>query len=391
MTQNDLSKEMTAHPLDDYFKSFDQEMTSQSQVQALETSSELDKHLSEQDRQKINSLSAQIEPLNHESLLKFGANAQTQLSTFSHQMLNEIQSKDVGPIGDTLEQLMKKLKEVDPESLSQKDDSFLKKIFKRSKNSMQQLFSRMQSVSAQVDRISIELDKNKSLLVKDIQMLDGLYQQNKDYFDILNLYIQAGEQKKKEIEKELLPQMREEAKGTSDQMKVQEVADMEQFLDRLDKRIYDLKLSRQISLQSAPQIRMIQNVSRALAEKIQSSILTSIPLWKNQMAIALTLQRQHKAAIAQKQVTDTTNEMLLRNSEMLRQNANIAAQENERGIVDIETLKTTQDNIIQTIEETLQIQEEGRQKRHQAEADLKLLESDLKERLTTAKVQRNQQ
>ena len=136
---------------------------------------------------------------------------------------------------------------------------------------------------------------------------------------------------------------------------------------------------------------MIQNVSRALAEKIQSSILTSIPLWKNQMAIALTLQRQHKAAIAQKQVTDTTNEMLLRNSEMLRQNANIAAQENERGIVDIETLKTTQDNIIQTIEETLQIQEEGRQKRQQAEADLKLLESDLKERLTTAKVQRNQQ
>ncbi len=391
MTQNDLSKEMTAHPLDDYFKSFDQEMTSQSQVQALETSSELDKHLSEQDRQKINSLSAQIEPLNHESLLKFGANAQTQLSTFSHQMLNEIQSKDVGPIGDTLEQLMKKLKEVDPESLSQKDDSFLKKIFKRSKNSMQQLFSRMQSVSAQVDRISIELDKNKSLLVKDIQMLDGLYQQNKDYFDILNLYIQAGEQKKKEIEQELLPQMREEAKGTSDQMKVQEVADMEQFLDRLDKRIYDLKLSRQISLQSAPQIRMIQNVSRALAEKIQSSILTSIPLWKNQMAIALTLQRQHKAAIAQKQVTDTTNEMLLRNSEMLRQNANIAAQENERGIVDIETLKTTQDNIIQTIEETLQIQEEGRQKRQQAEADLKLLESDLKERLTTAKVQRKQQ
>ncbi len=391
MTQNDLSKEMTAHPLDDYFKSFDQEMTSQSQVQALETSSELDKHLSEQDRQKINSLSAQIEPLNHESLLKFGANAQTQLSTFSHQMLNEIQSKDVGPIGDTLEQLMKKLKEVDPESLSQKDDSFLKKIFKRSKNSMQQLFSRMQSVSAQVDRISIELDKNKSLLVKDIQMLDGLYQQNKDYFDILNLYIQAGEQKKKEIEQELLPQMREEAKGTSDQMKVQEVADMEQFLDRLDKRIYDLKLSRQISLQSAPQIRMIQNVSRALAEKIQSSILTSIPLWKNQMAIALTLQRQHKAAIAQKQVTDTTNEMLLRNSEMLRKNANIAAQENERGIVDIETLKTTQDNIIQTIEETLQIQEEGRQKRQQAEADLKLLESDLKERLTTAKVQRNQQ
>lgn len=256
---------------------------------------------------------------------------------------------------------------------------------------MQQLFSRMQSVSAQVDRISIELDKNKALLVKDIQLLDGLYQQNKDYFDVLNLYIAAAEQKKTEIEQHVLPEMRQRVKAADDQMVVQDVADMEQFVDRLEKRIYDLKLSRQISLQSAPQIRMIQNVNQALAEKIQSSILTSIPLWKNQMAIALTLQRQQKAATAQKQVTDTTNEILLRNSEMLRQNARVTAEENERGIVDIETLKTTQDNIIQTIEETLQIQQEGREKRQQAEKDLLALESDLKARLTTAKDQRDRQ
>ncbi|PWZ83817.1 toxic anion resistance protein, partial [Staphylococcus pseudintermedius] len=194
--------------------------------------------------------------------------------------------------------------------------------------------------------ISIELDKNKALLVKDIQLLDGLYQQNKDYFDVLNLYIAAAEQKKTEIEQHVLPEMRQRVKAADDQMVVQDVVDMEQFVDRLEKRIYDLKLSRQISLQSAPQIRMIQNVNQALAEKIQSSILTSIPLWKNQMAIALTLQRQQKAATAQKQVTDTTNEILLRNSEMLRQNARVTAEENERGIVDIETLKTTQDNII---------------------------------------------
>lgn len=256
---------------------------------------------------------------------------------------------------------------------------------------MQQLFSRMQSVSAQVDRISIELDKNKALLVKDIQLLDGLYHQNKDYFDVLNLYIAAAEQKKTEIEQHVLPEMRQRVKAADDQMVVQDVADMEQFVDRLEKRIYDLKLSRQISLQSAPQIRMIQNVNQALAEKIQSSILTSIPLWKNQMAIALTLQRQQKAATAQKQVTDTTNEILLRNSEMLRQNARVTAEENERGIVDIETLKTTQDNIIQTIEETLQIQQEGREKRQQAEKDLLALESDLKARLTTAKDQRDRQ
>lgn len=388
MKSNDLTNATSTHPLDAYFNDYDHPKTAT--VTEVETK-ELNEHFNDQDRQKVQSLADQIEPLNHDSLLKFGSNAQTYLSHFSHQMLDEIQSKDVGPIGETLEQLMKKLKEVNPDELSQQNDNFLKKLFKRSKNSMQQLFSRLQSVSAQVDRISIELDKNKALLVKDIQLLDGLYQQNKDYFDVLNLYIAAAEQKKTEIEQDVLPEMRQRVKAADDQMVVQDVADMEQFVDRLEKRIYDLKLSRQISLQSAPQIRMIQNVNQALAEKIQSSILTSIPLWKNQMAIALTLQRQQKAATAQKQVTDTTNEILLRNSEMLRQNARVTAEENERGIVDIETLKTTQDNIIQTIEETLQIQQEGREKRQQAEKDLLALESDLKARLTTAKDQRDRQ
>lgn len=388
MKSNDLTNATSTHPLDAYFNDYDHPKTAT--VTEVETK-ELNEHFNDQDRQKVQSLADQIEPLNHDSLLKFGSNAQTYLSHFSHQMLDEIQSKDVGPIGETLEQLMKKLKEVNPDELSQQNDNFLKKLFKRSKNSMQQLFSRMQSVSAQVDRISIELDKNKALLVKDIQLLDGLYQQNKDYFDVLNLYIAAAEQKKTEIEQDVLPEMRQRVKAADDQMVVQDVADMEQFVDRLEKRIYDLKLSRQISLQSAPQIRMIQNVNQALAEKIQSSILTSIPLWKNQMAIALTLQRQQKGATAQKQVTDTTNEILLRNSEMLRQNARVTAEENERGIVDIETLKTTQDNIIQTIEETLQIQQEGREKRQQAEKDLLALESDLKARLTTAKDQRDRQ
>ncbi|EIQ4601219.1 toxic anion resistance protein [Staphylococcus pseudintermedius] len=388
MKSNDLTNATSTHPLDAYFNDYDHPKTAT--VTEVETK-ELNEHFNDQDRQKVQSLADQIEPLNHDSLLKFGSNAQTYLSHFSHQMLDEIQSEDVGPIGETLEQLMKKLKEVNPDELSQQNDNFLKKLFKRSKNSMQQLFSRMQSVSAQVDRISIELDKNKALLVKDIQLLDGLYQQNKDYFDVLNLYIAAAEQKKTEIEQDVLPEMRQRVKAADDQMVVQDVADMEQFVDRLEKRIYDLKLSRQISLQSAPQIRMIQNVNQALAEKIQSSILTSIPLWKNQMAIALTLQRQQKAATAQKQVTDTTNEILLRNSEMLRQNARVTAEENERGIVDIETLKTTQDNIIQTIEETLQIQQEGREKRQQAEKDLLALESDLKARLTTAKDQRDRQ
>ncbi|SUK14076.1 tellurite resistance protein [Staphylococcus agnetis] len=392
MRDNDMSKVDQGHPLDHYFSSFDNndQKKTPSDPMHLEEMDEKQPQFSKQDQEKIKSLSQQIKPLDHDSLLHFGSNAQSHLSQFSHQMLSEIQSKDVGPIGDTLESLMKKLKEVNPEELSQKNDGMLKKWFKRSKNSMQQLFSRMQSVSAQVDRISVELDKNKSLLVKDIKLLDQLYTQNKDYYDVLNLYIAAAEEKKHEIVTHVLPEMRTKVQQSDNQMAVQDVADMEQFVDRLEKRIYDLQLSRQITLQSAPQIRMIQNINQALAEKIQSSILTSIPLWKNQMAIALTLQRQNKAAVAQKQVTDTTNEILLRNSEMLKQNARITAEENERGIVDIETLKTTQDNIIQTIEETLQIQAEGRQKRMQAEKDLQQLEANLRQRLGDAEKHRNQ-
>ncbi|MCS4485408.1 toxic anion resistance protein [Staphylococcus americanisciuri] len=377
-----MKQNKQSHPLEHYFESFEQGIELKEKEQTAP-------QFSEQDQQKINALAQEIEPLNNDSLLQFGSKAQSHLSGFSHQMLNDIQSKDIGTIGETLESLMKKLKEVDPEDLSQQNNSFLKRVFKRSKASLQQVFSRMQSVSAQVDRISVELDKNKSELLKDAQLLDGLYQQNKDYYDVLNLYIAAAQNKRDHLTQNVLPELRDKAKHTDNQMAVQDVADMEQFVDRLEKRIYDLQLSRQITLQSAPQIRMIQNINQALAEKIQSSILTSIPLWKNQMAIALTLNRQNKAAQAQKQVTDTTNEILIRNSEMLRQNARMTAEENERGIVDIETLKTTQDNIIHTIEETLQIQADGRQKRQQAEQDLKQLEQDLRERLTTAKSQRD--
>mgnify|MGYP001757427282 FL=1 len=183
------------------------------------------------------------------------------------------------------------------------------------------------------------------------------------------------------IQSETIPELQEKAHNSGNQMDIQAVADMEQFVDRLDKRIYDLQLSRQIAIQTAPQIRMIQNVNQALAEKIQSSILTSIPLWKNQMAIALTLMRQRNAVSAQRAVTDTTNDLLTQNASMLKQNAIETATENERGIVDIETLKTTQNDIIETIEQTLQIQQDGRQKRQAAEKELNGLENDLKQHL----------
>ena len=366
-----------SHPLDYYM---DNQSTDHHTI-----AEDLEMQLTENDKQRIKSISEQIEPLNHEGLLKYGANLQQKMSHFSHQILDDVQSKDMGPVGETLSQLMGKLKSVNPNDINPEKQSRLKRLFKRTKASINEVFSRMQSVSSQVDRITIQLDKHKGNLTKDIQLLDHLYEQNKVYFDDVSLYIAAAQRKKQEINANELPKLRQHAEQSGNQMDIQSVADMEQFVDRLDKKIYDLQLSRQIAIQTAPQIRMIQNVNQALAEKIQSSILTSIPLWKNQMAIALTLMRQKNAVTAQRAVTDTTNDLLTRNAAMLKQNAIETATENERGIVDIETLKATQNDIIETIEQTLQIQYNGRQKRQQAERELSQLENELKEHLLTMK------
>ena len=376
---NQKDQFINSHPLDDYIDHQTHDVSTQNVKQDFK------QQFNEQDLKKIDSISQQIKPLDSEGLLSFGTHLQQNMSQFSHQMLDEVQSKDVGPIGDTLNQLMSKLREVNPDDLNQDNQSKLKRLFRRTKASINEVFSRMQSVSSQVDRITIQLDKHKGNLTKDIQLLDHLYEQNKVYFDDVSLYIAAAQRKKQEINASELPKLRQHAEQTGNQMDIQNVADMEQFVDRLDKKIYDLQLSRQIAIQTAPQIRMIQNVNQALAEKIQSSILTSIPLWKNQMAIALTLMRQKNAVTAQRAVTDTTNDLLTRNAAMLKQNAIETATENERGIVDIETLKATQNDIIETIEQTLQIQYNGRQKRQQAERELSQLENELKEHLLTMK------
>ncbi|PTI37806.1 toxic anion resistance protein [Staphylococcus succinus] len=343
------------------------------------------KQFSQEDQKKIDQISGEIKPMDNDSLLNYGTQAQSSMSQFSHRILNEVKTTDVGPVGESLNGLMSKLKSVNPEELNPENQSKLKRIFRRTKASVNEVFSKMQSVSSQIDRISIELDKHKNNLTKDVEMLDELYDKNKDYFDELSIYIEAAKKKQFELQQEEIPKLREKAKASGNQMDVQAASDMEQFIDRLDKRIYDLQLSRQIAIQTAPQIRMIQNVNQALAEKIQSSILTSIPLWKNQMSIALTLMRQRSAVSAQKAVTDTTNDLLLKNSELLKQNALETATENERGVVDIETLKTTQNDIIETIEQTLRIQEQGRNKRKQAESELNNLETELQQQLLEMK------
>lgn len=337
--------------------------------------------LSEEEKQKAYTLASQIPAGNYEAILTYGANAQTELSRFSHQMLDHVQKKDIGPVGDILKDLMDKLGEMNPEELTNQKKSGIKRLFGKVSRSVQELMTKYQKLSTQIDRIGIQLEHSKRGLIEDVHMLDKLYDQNKAYFQALNVYIAAAEIKRDEILNETIPALRQKAEASSDQMAYQEVNDMAQFLDRLEKRLYDLQLSRQITIQSAPQIRMIQQTNQTLAEKIQSSIMTSIPLWKNQIAIALTLNRQFKAVEAQKQVTKTTNDLLLKNSEMLKMNSIETAKENERGIVEIETLKQTQENLLQTIEETLRIQADGRMKRKSAEVEIARMEEQLKQRL----------
>ncbi|WP_342603954.1 toxic anion resistance protein [Peribacillus sp. FSL E2-0159] len=339
----------------------------------------------EENRAKAYQLAEQIDPTNHQAMISYGTPAQSKLLTFSNSMLEHVQKKDVGEVGNIISDLMKKLNELSPDELKPDKPSFFARMFGKLSGSVHEVLSKYQKTGAQIDRISVKLDRSKNILLSDIVILEKLYETNKDYFQALNVYIAAGEIKLEEIHEKTIPELRKSAESSNDQMKFQEVNDMLQFAERLDKRLHDLKLSREITIQSAPQIRLIQNTNQALVEKIQSSIMTAIPLWKNQVAIALTLIRQRHAVEAQKQVSKTTNELLLKNSEMLKTNTIETAKENERGLVDIETLKSTQANLITTLEETMRIQEEGRHKRRQAEQELASMENELKQKLLEIK------
>ena len=313
-----------------------------------------------------------------QAVISYGSTAQTKLSEFSQSMLNTVSSQDIGPIGDSLNQLMYRLNEANPDELRVGEGNIFQKMFGKVKQSIYEITTKYQKIGAQIDKIATKLNVEKDGLLRDNQMLETLYNKNKDYFDALNIYIAAAELKIEEMKLTTIPAATEKAQASGDQMDVQVVNDYTQFLDRLDKRTHDLKLARQITIQQAPQIRLIQNTNQALAEKIQASINTAIPLWKNQVAIALTLLRQKDAATAQRQVSETTNDLLKKNSEMLKISTIETAKENERGIVDLETLQQTQNDLVETLEETLRIQKEGRERRQAAEIEIGHMESNLK-------------
>lgn len=338
-------------------------------------------HLPVEQQEQAKQLAKQIDFTDTDSVLNYGSAAQQKIGDFSHTVLNHVQNQETGEIGQAINDLMFHLKESNPDELVEAEGNFINRLFKRTKRSIYEKTAKYQKIGAQVDNIALQLDHQKNQLLEDNKMLGTLYEQNLDYYKALNVYIAAGELKIQELQEEIIPNALKEAEANPDQMLVQKVNDLNQYVNRLDKRVHDLKVTRQITLQQAPQIRLIQNTNQALAERIQTSINTAIPLWKNQIVITLTLLRKQYAVAAQRQVSEATNEMLRKNSEMLKQSSIDTARETERAVVDIETLEKTQTDLIETLQETLAIQEEGSLKRREAEQQLVVMEDQLRDQL----------
>ncbi len=335
--------------------------------------------LSKEERREVDEIKEKIDLTDSTTALSYGSAAQKELADFSNTILSGVRAKDSGPVGELLGELVTKVKGFETDE----DKSFIKKLpfFGSLVGKAENMLESYDKLSTQVEKIQNGLEKAKMRMMKDVVMFDGLYEKNLAYFKSLQLYIMAGEEKLAEMKEVTLPKLREQAAGSGDPMAVQVVNDFEQSVDRFEKKVYDLKISKTIAIQTAPQIRLIQNNDKVLIDRVQTAIYNTIPLWKNQMVIALGLSRQNQVLGLQRAVSDTTNELLKKNAAMLKQTTIETARENERGIVDIDTVKKANEDLISTIEETVKIQQEGRARRAAAERELAEIENKLKETL----------
>ena len=332
--------------------------------------------LSPEEKKMVQEFSEKIDLKNSNQVLQYGAGAQKKIADFSQSALDNVRTKDLGEVGDLLAGVVGELKEFDTEE----EKGFLG-IFKKAGNKMDALKARYSKAEANVNTMVQVLESHQIQLMKDTAMLDKMYEINKNYFKELNMYILAGKQKINRVKTVDLPALAQKAQDSGLAEDAQEVNDMKAMVDRFEKKIHDLELTKTISLQMAPQIRMIQNNDVVMAEKIQSTLVNTIPLWKSQMVLALGMNRSVEAAKAQQAVTDVTNELLRKNAAVLHQSSVETARAAERSIVDINTLTETNQLLIQTLDEVMQIQAEGKQKRQQAEVELNRIEDTLKQRL----------
>ena len=345
--------------------------------------------LTEEEKKAIDDFCAKVDVTDTAQVIQFGSAAQNKISEFSDTVLQNVKTKSTGEAGDLLAELVAEVKDFNtdvPDTLNPKGISGL---FFNMRKQIDKMIAKYSKVETNIDKIEKQLETQKIKMLKDITIFDTMYEKNLEYFKELSLYIIAGEKKLEELRNVVLPELKKKAEESGEQADVQKVNDMINTINRFEKKLYDLKTTRIISIQMAPQIRLIQNNDSELVEKIQSSLINTIPLWKNQIVISLGLANAKEALGVQKAVTDTTNEMLQKNSELLKQGTIEIAEESEKSIVNVETLKKTNKDIIETLDKVLEIHETGRKKRVEAEKELLTIEKELKDKMLEIKVENN--
>ena len=342
--------------------------------------------LTDDEKKAIDTFLEKIDVKNTTQILQFGASAQNNISKFSDTVLQDARTRSTGEVGNLLSNLVGEIKEFDSDVPTEEKKGILG-IFNSAKKQMEKLLAKYNKVENNISTIENQLENHKLQMMKDIAIFDTMYEQNLQYFKELSLYIIAGEKKLDELRNVTLPELQKVAEETKEQADAQAVNDMIATINRFEKRIYDLKTTRIISIQMAPQIRLIQNNDSELVEKIQSSLINTIPLWKNQIVIALGITNAKNALGAQKQVNEMTNEMLKKNSELLKQGTIDIAEQSEKAVVDVETLQKTNKDIIDTLDKVLEIHENGKVKRQEAEQQLEQIEGELKDKLLEIKIE----
>ena len=332
--------------------------------------------LTEDERRTVDAFAKQIDLTNSAMVLQYGAGTQKKMADFSESALENVRSKDLGEVGELLSGVVKELKDFDEE-----EEKGFFGFFKKASNKIESMKAKYAKAEENVNEIVKVLEKHQVQLMKDTALLDKMYELNLTYFKELSMYILAGKKKLQEVRSTRLAELVSRAQDSGLPEDAQAAKDLESMCERFEKKIHDLELTRMISIQTAPQIRLVQNNDTLMVEKIQSTIVNTIPLWKSQMVLALGVEHSTQAAEAQRQVTDMTNELLRKNAEKLMMATVETAKESERGIVDMETLKATNESLISTLDEVMNIQQEGRQKRREAEAELQNMERELKNKL----------
>ncbi len=340
---------------------------------------EAGKNLSDEEKKTVDDFAEKIDITESNTVLQYGSAAQKKVSDFSDTALKNVRTKDLGEVGTLLTNLVTELKNFDTDATEKK--GFFSNLFDRSSNSLSKFQAKYSQAETNVNKVSDMLEKQQIVLLKDISLLDQLYERNQQNTKELTMYILAGRKKLQEVRSTQLPELTAKAKQSGLPEDAQAANDLEQACVRFEKKLYDLELTRQVSIQMAPQIRMVQNNDTLMTEKIQSTLVNTIPLWKNQIVLSLGIQHSKEAMEAQREVSNMTNELLKKNAETLHQATVDTAKESERGIVDIETLQHTNKELISTLDEIMTIQKEGREKRQAAEQELNRIENELSDKL----------